>query len=66
MIQASCPSLKEPLRCEDGGDRFIIIHLMVNLFNYQTEVIGDNQFLNSYIKNENQFYGYDIDKYYEF
>ena len=67
IIQASYPRLKEPLRFEEDGDRFIILRLMVNLYNYQTEMMGCNQIFNSFIENDEGFFGYaDIAEYFEY
>ena len=52
IIQASYPRLKEPLLYEEDGDRMIILKLMVNLYNFQAEMIGQNQIFNSYIESQ--------------
>ena len=65
IIQSSFPRLKEPLRFEEDGDRFIILRLMVNLYNYQTEMMGQNQIFNSYMASQGNYFDYDsIDEYY--
>ena len=66
IIQSSFPRLREPLRYEEDGDRFIILRLMTNLYNYQTEMMGSNMIYNSYIGNDNDYYGYEIDEYFDF
>ena len=66
IIQSSFPRLREPLRYEEDGDRFIILRLMTNLYNYQTEMMGSNMIYNSYIGNDNDYYGYEIDEYFNF
>ena len=65
MIQSSFPRLKEPLRYEEEGDRFLILHLMVNLYNYQTVIMGFNSIFNSYMMNDDGFFGCDIDDFYD-
>ena len=65
IIQSSFPRLKEPLRYEEDGDRFIILRLMVNLYNFQTHTMGMNQIFNSYMSNTDAYYAYDtIDEYF--
>ena len=66
IIQSSFPRLREPLRYGEDGDRFIILRLMTNLYNYQTEMMGSNMIYNSYIGNDNDYYGYEIDEYFNF
>ena len=65
MIQSSFPRLKEPLRYEEEGNRFLILHLMVNLYNYHTVMMGCNSIFNSYMTNDDGFSGYDIDDFYD-
>ena len=65
IIQATFPRVKEPLRYEEDGDRMIILKLMVCLYNYQTEMMGQKQIFNSYMNKDDGYYGYaDIDDYY--
>ena len=65
MIQCSFPRLKEPLRYEENGDRFIILRLMCNLYNYQTEMMGCNSIFNSYMTRDDGFFGYnDVDEFF--
>ena len=65
IIQATFPRVKEPLRYEEDGDRMIILKLMVCLYNYQTEMMGQNQIFNSYMNKDEGYYGYDdINEYY--
>ena len=49
IIQSSFPRLKEPLKYEEYGDRFIILLLMTNLYNYQTDTMGCNNIFNTFI-----------------
>ena len=58
MIQASFPRLKDPLLYKEKGERFIILRLMLNLFNHQAHVMGQNQIFNSFMA-DNSFYRYD-------
>ena len=65
IIQLSFLRLKEPLQFEEDGDRFIILRLMVNLYNYQTETMGQNQIFNSYMETQDNYFEYgEIDDYY--
>ena len=59
IIQSSYPRLKEQLRYEETGERFIILRLMINLFNFQTHMMGQNQIMNSFM-NSDSFFGYNI------
>ena len=60
IIQSSYPRLKEELRYEEKGDQFIILCLMINLFNFQTHTMGQNQIMNLFM-NSDSFFGYNID-----
>ena len=65
IIQSSYPRLKEPLSYEEDGDRMIVLKLMVNLYNFQAEMIGQNQIFNSYIESQDGYFGYNsISEYY--
>lgn len=64
MIQALFPRLKEPLLFEEDGDRFIILRLMVNLYNYQTERMGATQIFNSFANDETDFFD-NMDEFYD-
>ena len=51
MLQGQFPRMKDPLCFEELGDRRIIIHLFVNLYNYQcSKVLGHNQILTVFMK----------------
>ena len=63
MIQASFLRLKDLLLYEEKGEKFVILRLMLNLFNHQAHVMGQNQFFNLFMS-DNLFYGYDnIEEY---
>jgi hypothetical protein len=57
MIQAQFPRVTEPIQYEVKGERRIILHLMVLLYNFQTSEIGINQILNSFMHDKNNYYG---------
>ena len=59
MIQAQFPRVTEPIQYEVKGERRIILHLMVLLYNFQTAEIGINQILNSFMHDKNNYYGRD-------
>ena len=43
----------------------IVLKLMVNLYNFQAEMIGQNQIFNSYIESQDGYFGYNsISEYY--
>ena len=50
MIQGQFPRMKDRLRLEDLGERKVIIHLMINLYNFQCSTIGHNQILTVFMK----------------
>ena len=50
MIQGQFPRMKDRLRLEDFGERKVIIHLMICLYNYQCSTIGHNQILTVFMK----------------
>lgn len=60
MIQGQFPRLKDPLQLEEGGERRVILMLMVNLYNYQASTIGINHILNSFMSRTEGFYSYNI------
>ena len=58
MIQGQFPRIKDPLIYEEKGERKIIVHLLVHLYNFQTSQVGINTILNSYMqKGNNVFFG---------
>jgi hypothetical protein len=57
MIQAQFPRVTEPIQYEVKGERRVILQLMVLLYNFQTYEIGINQILNSFMHDENNYYG---------
>ena len=62
MIQGQFPRLKDPMLYEEFGERRVILNLMVLLYNYQTNMTGINEILNSFMSNTKGFhsYGYNI------
>jgi DDE superfamily endonuclease len=48
-LQGSFPRLKDRLLYEDRGERKIIIHLVVLLFNYRASTVGINQIQSSFM-----------------
>ena len=56
MIKASYSRLYGPLLFEEKGKRFIITHLMLNLFNHQAHYMGQNRIIN-YFMESNTFFG---------
>ena len=65
-IQAQFPRLKDPLLYEECGERRVILHLMVLLYNFQASAVGINQILNTFMAQKKRddsnedFYGYVI------
>ena len=43
MIQGQFPRLKDNMQLEEFGERKVVLHLMVLLYNYQASKIGINQ-----------------------
>ena len=60
MIQGQFPRLKDNFQLEEFGERKVILHLMVLLYNYQASKVGINQILNSFMSRTEGFYNYDI------
>ena len=58
MIQGQFPRLKDNLICEEFGERRIVLHLMVLLYNYQTSKVGINQILNTFMSRTRGFKNY--------
>jgi hypothetical protein len=50
MIQGQFPRMKDKMGFEEFGERKVIQHLMILLYNYQTSTIGINTILNSYMR----------------
>jgi hypothetical protein len=50
MIQGQFPRMKDKMGFEEFGERKVIQHLMILLYNYQTSRIGINTILNSYMR----------------
>uniref|UniRef100_A0A7S4AMZ1 DDE Tnp4 domain-containing protein n=1 Tax=Pseudo-nitzschia australis TaxID=44445 RepID=A0A7S4AMZ1_9STRA len=59
MIQGSFPRLKERLRLEEFGERKIILHLTVLLYNHQASTARINQILNTLMSRTQGFYSYE-------
>ena len=49
MIQGQFPRLKDNMLLEEFGERRVILHLMVMLYNYQASTIGINTILNTFM-----------------
>ena len=58
MIGGLFPRLKDNVKLEEFGDRRIILHLMVMLYNWQTRKVGINHILNSYMSKTSGFVSY--------
>ena len=58
MIQGQFPRLKDNLQYEVFGERKIILYLMVLLYNFQTEKVGINQILNTFMSRTRGFESY--------
>ena len=61
MIQAQFPQIKDKIRFEEAGDRKVIFLLMVLLYNFQTDFIGINEMLNSFMEKKTGYYAYEFD-----
>ena len=61
MIQAQFPQIKDKIRFEAAGDRKVIFLLMVLLYNFQTDFIGINEILNSFMEKKTGYYAYEFD-----
>ena len=48
-LQGSFPRLKDRIRCEERGERRIIIQLVVYLCNFRASTVGMNQIANTYM-----------------
>lgn len=55
MTQGQFPRLKDDMQFEEGVERKIIMHLMIPLCNCQTEKVGVNQMLNSFMSRTKGF-----------
>ena len=55
MIQGQFPRMKDRLRLEELGDRKIIVHLVLLLYNYQCSKVGINQILNTFMSDTSGF-----------
>ena len=58
MIQGQFPRLKDNLQLEEFGERKVVLHLLVLLYNYQTSKVGMNQILNSFMSKTKGFESY--------
>ena len=58
MIQGQFPCLKDNLQLEEFGERKVVLHLLVLLYNYQTSKVGMNQILNSFMSKTKGFESY--------
>jgi hypothetical protein len=60
MIQGQFPRLKDDFPYEEFGERKLVMHLVVLLYNYQTAKVGINQILNTFMSKTEGFYSYSI------
>jgi hypothetical protein len=60
MIQGQFPRLKDNFQFEEFGERKIVLHLMVLLYNFQASKVGINQILNTFMSKTEGFYSYSI------
>ena len=58
MIQAQFPRMKEPIACEEMGERWLLQHLMVLLHNCQTSMVSINQTLNVCMSQDEGFFSH--------
>jgi len=58
MIEGQFPRLKDNCQLEDYGERKVILHLMVMLYNYQTSKVGLNQIMNVFMSKTPGFQSY--------
>ena len=56
-IQASFSRLKDPLAYEEGGERKLILTLMVLLYNFQTMRVGINHIQQTFMPESENFIG---------
>ena len=60
MIQGQFPRLKDRMGLEDFGERKVILHLLVLLYNYyQATTVGINSILNTCMSKTEGFYSHD-------
>ena len=60
MIQGQFPRLKDNLQYEEFGERKVVLHLMVLLYNFQAAKVGINQIMNTFMSKTEGFYSYSI------
>jgi hypothetical protein len=53
MIQGQFPHLKDRMLLEEFGERRVVLHLMVLLYNYQSGVVGINHIYKELIHEPN-------------
>jgi hypothetical protein len=58
MIQGGFPRMKDPCILEETGERKIVLHLMVLLYNFQAAQVGINQILNTFMSKTEGFFSY--------
>ena len=58
MIQAQFPRMKEPIACEEMGERRLLQHLMVLLCNCQTSTVSIDQMLNVCVSRNEGFFSH--------
>ena len=60
MIQGQFPRLKDKMEFKEFGERKVILHLMVLLYNFQTEEVHINMITNSFMSKTKGFYSYNM------
>jgi hypothetical protein len=60
MIQGQFPRMKDNFKFEEFGERKVVLHLMVLLYNFQASKVGINQILNTFMSKTEGFYSYSI------
>ena len=58
MIPGQFPRLKDSVQFKEFGERKVILHLMVLLYNYQIGQVGINHIKNSFMSQTNGFHSY--------
>ena len=60
MIQGQFPRMCDNITYEEFGERKIILHLLVLLYNFQASTVGINMILNTYMSQTEGFYSYGV------
>ena len=62
MLQGQFPRMYDNIQLEHFGERKVILHLHVLLYNFQASKMGMNQIFNTYMNKKKGFYSYTITK----